>query len=1479
MGAKMGAKKIICIGGIFIILAIVGLFLEARDAAAQGTLTITGGTRVTGCGVEQYLSASGGCPPYTWSLSGGGELEPKTGASTKYTAPVSNANCADNAMITVTDSCGNTACIQIAVNCYTPIIPALKYCAMQKEGDCICTQCYEYHSFATQFHAHYQSTNWDCAGNVLGTPCTLDGTLYMPGYFAGELCIPYADCLEYEMPKTCTNDICQQSIDERGSCNWLPTCADCYGVPCNTYKDLRNALDKQQGCCPPNPETDSPFDNGFLSCEGKNGKRCESSEGSINVGTGAQFETDTDLTISTSGIPVEFTRTHNNQINFNGPLGYGWTHTFNASLGVAQTSPTTRIRVWDSDGRGLYFYQVQQTPTEILFAGESGVKDKLKQIISTGEYILRRKEGNLTYAFGSDGKLLTISDPNGNTLTMTYTGGLLTQVTNNFGKSLSIQYDSGRITSITDPKNQSILYEYTNGDLTKVTYPDQNFTSYAYSDHNLTDKYDTNNSLIGHWGYDNRHRVTNYYSHVKDGVHQEEISVAYQPGGTVVTRSTGATTYTTDIVDSIKVVKEKEGCSGCGTPHRRYQYNSKVDVVSVANVTDAGEIKTQYTYDNPPNPEDYLGEVQQKTEAVGLPEQRTTYYSYTHDPNDPLLVTQRVETKVSVVDPNNNRTSTSNYDANGNLTSRVETGYVLIDGVPTLKTYTTSYQYNSYGQLTQVNGPRTDVSDITTYEYYDNTPEQGNNRAQIKAIVNALSQRTEFSDYDANGNVGTITDPNGVVTVRTYDEKNRISTMRVNYNQPTEALTQYFYDVRGNLVTVILPEGNQIDSTYDLANRPTQVTDSLGNKIVYGYDVEGNRNREETKDPQGVLKQYLDFTYDAYNRLKKIINPDTNYTEYTYDALGNRTNVKDPKNYNTAYLYDNLSRMITMTQPEQTVTDYDYDMHDNPTGITDPKTNITSYSYDDFGRRMKVISPDTGTTIYTHDEAGNIIQKTDAKGTVVNYTYDVLNRITSVQFPADPTQNVTYSYDSTSVTYGVGRLTGRVDSSGSYTFYYDVRGNVTKEEKTIGSVLYTTDYGYNRDNVLTSITYPSGRVVNYTVDVTGRITQVDTTLNGNPKTLASSITYLPYGGITGFTYGNSLPLSHAYDNQYRTSSIIVGSVMNRTYNYDPSGNITSNIDAIQPPGNETLEDAGAYTYQQATNKLTQVEGELNVVYGYDANGNITAANNRTFVYDLSNRLLRVEDDGVTIAQYVYNALNQRIKKILPTGIRIFHYDLSGHLIAETNETGQTLVEYFYLGEQPLATIRSGEVAYYYHNDHLGTPQILTDDTGTVSWKSFYTPFGEAVISVETVENPFRFPGQYYEQETGLHYNWNRYYDPKTGRYLTPDPIGLEGGISLWPYVQDNPINSVDPEGLQRITPKFDPNKTWKDVGRILPNPDFNKVPWVFNFPIICKKLVCNGDEVCKERPALVKNVKESCRCEEFGVDIKGQPPFVRVRPQ
>lgn len=105
--------------------------------------------------------------------------------------------------------------------------------------------------------------------------------------------------------------------------------------------------------------------------------------------------------------------------------------------------------------------------------------------------------------------------------------------------------------------------------------------------------------------------------------------------------------------------------------------------------------------------------------------------------------------------------------------------------------------------------------------------------------------------------------------------------------------------------------------------------------------------------------------------------------------------------------------------------------------------------------------------------------------------------------------------------------------------------------------------------------------------------------------------------------------------------------------------------------------------------------------------------------------------------------------------------------------------------------------YFSINDHLGTPQRLITGEGTVVWQSAALPFGRTQVQLGTVQNNLRFPGQYFDAETGLHYNWNRYYDPETGRYLSPDPIGLDGGFNLYAYVENDPVNLVDPEGLDR----------------------------------------------------------------------------------
>jgi len=194
---------------------------------------------------------------------------------------------------------------------------------------------------------------------------------------------------------------------------------------------------------------------------------------------------------------------------------------------------------------------------------------------------------------------------------------------------------------------------------------------------------------------------------------------------------------------------------------------------------------------------------------------------------------------------------------------------------------------------------------------------------------------------------------------------------------------------------------------------------------------------------------------------------------------------------------------------------------------------------------------------------------------------------------------------------------------------------------------------------------------------------------------------------------------------------------------------------------------------------------------------ITAMSDRTLVYNQAGRLKQVEENTTVLAEYAYNALGQRVTKTLDTAVTVFHYDFDGNLIAESASDGTFSKEYIHaLGNRFAMVDVAEDKVYYYMNDHLGTPIFMTDEKNIIVWEGTYQPFGLADVSPSVeIENNFRFAGQYFDAETGLHYNYHRYYDPKTGRYITPDPIGLAGGINPYTYTSNNPINATDPLGL------------------------------------------------------------------------------------
>lgn len=187
-----------------------------------------------------------------------------------------------------------------------------------------------------------------------------------------------------------------------------------------------------------------------------------------------------------------------------------------------------------------------------------------------------------------------------------------------------------------------------------------------------------------------------------------------------------------------------------------------------------------------------------------------------------------------------------------------------------------------------------------------------------------------------------------------------------------------------------------------------------------------------------------------------------------------------------------------------------------------------------------------------------------------------------------------------------------------------------------------------------------------------------------------------------------------------------------------------------------------------------------------------------------------------MAEYSYNAFGQRASKKVHDKTTLFIYDFDGNIIAEsTIGESSSAREYFYMGANRLAMSDVyNSRTYFYHNDHLGTPLYMTDpkSDGLTVWEAAYRPFGDAYIKTSVVQNNFRFPGQYYDSETGLHYNYHRYYDPKTGRYMTPDPIGLAGGINPFAYCGNDPVNGMDPWGLMSQAQRQVVVDSWRNAG-------------------------------------------------------------------
>jgi len=344
-----------------------------------------------------------------------------------------------------------------------------------------------------------------------------------------------------------------------------------------------------------------------------------------------------------------------------------------------------------------------------------------------------------------------------------------------------------------------------------------------------------------------------------------------------------------------------------------------------------------------------------------------------------------------------------------------------------------------------------------------------------------------------------------------------------------------------------------------------------------------------------------------------------------------------------------------------------------------------------------------------------------------------------------------------------------------------------------------------------------------------------TSVSVNGTTILSSALYEPFGPVAGWTWGNGTYAVRSYDTDGKVSQ--VDSAGLRTYGYDNAFRITGITDTVTPANSWTygydpldrLTSAvktgttRGWTYDANGNRLTQsgtsahtvtvsstnnrvssISGGLSRTYAYDAAGNTTGYGNITYTYGNRGRLTSFVV-GSTTSNYLYDALGQRIRRSGGGGTTIYMYDESGHLLGEYDSAGALVQETVWLGDIPVATLRpktgGGVDIFYVHTDHLNTPRKVTRPSDNkLRWTWEPDPFGVGTPnqnpqSLGTFVYNLRFPGQVFEAQTGLNYNYFRDYDPAVGRYIESDPIGLEGGWNTYAYVGDNPVSQIDPMGL------------------------------------------------------------------------------------
>ncbi|MCG8434279.1 MAG: hypothetical protein MJA83_09640 [Gammaproteobacteria bacterium] len=901
--------------------------------------------------------------------------------------------------------------------------------------------------------------------------------------------------------------------------------------------------------------------------------------------------------------------------------------------------------------------------------------------------------------FNADGLQTSVVDRNGNATTYAYnTESRLTSITDPADLVTTLVYTGGRLSSITDPASRVTAFEHdADGNLIKITDPDGTARQFTYDNRHLMVTQVSKRGFSTTYEYNFAGRTTK--ANRPDGssvslVPAQTIALVDTSSGQGGQNNPAPNVRPEDVLasfvdgrgNSIVFELDEFGTAlGSEDALGRTRTNERnQDRKITRSVRPDGRID-EVTYDS-------RGNLLKMREATGTPVQRESRFEYEAEFNQITLV----------VDPRQNETRFE-YDTSGNLTAMVDAALT--------RTETEYGDLNCAGRPTRITQAAALPEESMTSFSYDPLT------CNLIAATDPLSNTTSV-DYDVAGNAVQVVDAELRISRLLYDQMNRVvksidlSNTNADPACGTDGVTCFVYDAAGNLAELIDANGNASQFEYDERDRLTSRTDPLLSSEEFEYD--GNGNMRFRTDRKG---QVAEFRYDPVNRVvSKVLQPGT---------------------------------------PEEFARSFSYDLVDNVTSIVDPSSNLA-------------------------------------------FVYDMLDRVKEASTdgsPFQPAASLLTTYDSSD-----NRRT-LVDPTGESRYVYD---SLNRLEELTSSSLQTFSFGYDSLSRHKSTTRPNGVDTTQVYDVVGRLLDISHRVGTNT--------------VSSFAYdhdkvGNRISLA-----QTRSSVVVTPSLV---YDYDERDQVrqatrpqggpdeTFEYDSV---GNRLLRDGQTFSAVfDLANRLVE-DGEF--CYSYDQNGNLEnkiakIAGNCSgpiteYTWDLEDRLVRIDQPGGGFVVHRYDGLNRRIEVNANGSIIRYIYD-GQDILLEYNATNVLLARYTHgLGVDDPAMLErdldgsgafSANERFFYHVDGLGSVMELTADDGSVTSSTVYDTYGRIVDQTSSVASPYAFTGREFDAEIGLYYYRARYYDPEIGRFLSEDSFGFSAGDpNLYRYVQNNPVNFVDPDG-------------------------------------------------------------------------------------